>query len=53
MILGKDGRLTILGIFEIGQALKPSSLQGSHWPTSRCCHGDGGHGDKGSILRGI
>ena len=53
MILGKDDRPTILGIFETGQALKSSSLQGSHWPTSRCCHGDGGHGDERSILRRI
>ncbi len=45
MISVKDGRPTILGIFEIGQALKPSSIQGSHWPTSRCRHGDGGHVD--------
>lgn len=45
MISVKDGRPTILGIFEIGQALKPSSIQGSHWPTSRCRHGDSGHVD--------
>ena len=45
MILVKDGRPTILGVFKIGQILKPSPLQGGHWPTSRRKHGDGGHAD--------